>query len=311
MKVAIVGGGGRVGAAVGVALQLGGAAREILIIDVMKDMAAGEALDMLHASSSLSPQTIRAGGYEDAAGFDIIVHTAGLRRKPDESRLDLINRNVALTNQVCESLNGLDLAPDWKLVVVANPVDVLAYTCREALGLPRERVLGIGTIHDTTRFRSLLADWLGVDATQVTATILGEHGDSQVAIWSSAAVNGVPLRDLPGWDEEKAKAIAERTRGSGAEVIRLKQGAAYAVEQSARMMVEAIIRDSKSVLPVGTTLQGEYGLTEVCLSVPVVVGAGGIEAIVEQKLEDEELSAIASSAEVLKATIAKVQAMPA
>ena len=131
MKVAIVGGGGRVGAAVGVALQLGGQPHEILIIDVAKEMAEGEALDMLHASSALSPQRIRAGDYADATGFDIVVHTAGLRRRPDESRLDLINRNVSLTNQVCDALSQITLAPDWKLVVVANPVDVLTFMCLE------------------------------------------------------------------------------------------------------------------------------------------------------------------------------------
>jgi len=306
MKVVIIGGAGRVGSNTAFALQLGGAVREVGLIDVAEDAARGEALDLLHGSAFVAPQRFSAGGYELVPEADLVIITAGLRRRPDESRLALINRNVALFREIL----GKAKEAGWKegavLLVVTNPVDVLTYLAVRESGLPPERVMGLGTMLDTTRFRSLLAEHFGTDPTQVDALILGEHGDSMVPIWSTATVNGVPIKNLPGYSETAVQEIFERTKGSGAEVIRLKGGAGYAVGVAVREVVNAIALDRKAVLPVSSLLQGAYGIRQVCLSVPTVVGRFGVEGHVEMGLWPKELSGLQRSAEVLRETIGKV-----
>ncbi len=280
--------------------------REVGLIDVAEDAARGEALDLLHGSAFVAPQRFYAGGYELVPEADLVIITAGLRRRPDESRLALINRNVALFREIL----GKAKEAGWKegavLLVVTNPVDVLTYLAVRESGLPPERVMGLGTMLDTTRFRSLLAEHFGTDPTQVDALILGEHGDSMVPIWSTATVNGVPIKNLPGYSEAAVQEIFERTKGSGAEVIRLKGGAGYAVGVAVREVVNAIALDRKAVLPVSSLLQGAYGIRQVCLSVPTVVGRFGVEGHVEMGLWPKELSGLQRSAEVLRETIGKV-----
>ena len=225
MKVAIIGGGGRVGSCTAYALQLGGVVSEIILFDVVEDPVNGEALDLVHGSSFSHDQRICAGDMDAVSKADVIVVTAGLRRKPDESRLDLINRNVSLFLSIMNDLKSAGPGGDSILVVVSNPVDILTGLAIQLLGMPAERVIGLGTLLDTARFCSILAQTIDTAATQVRAVILGEHGDSMVPIWSSASCNGFPLGKHPKLSEPVKSKIFERTRQSGAEVIKLKGGA--------------------------------------------------------------------------------------
>ena len=199
MRVSIIGGGGLVGSCAAFALQCGGIVSAIDLIDVNPDLCKGQALDLLHGASLVADQRIRATGYEAIAESDLVLITAGLRRKPDESRLDLINRNVELFLNILGQVKGAGLKNEAILLVVSNPVDVLTYLAATQLGLSPHRVIGLGTALDTTRFRSLIAEALKLPPTQVTALILGEHGDSMVPIWSAAQAGGLPLEKYPGW----------------------------------------------------------------------------------------------------------------
>jgi L-lactate dehydrogenase len=216
MKVAIIGGGGLVGSSAGFALQCGGVVREIALLDVNQDLASGQALDLLHGGPSTADQVITAGSYEHVPSSDIVCITAGLRRKPDESRLDLINRNTDLFVGILDEVKKAGLKKDAIVLVVSNPVDILTYVAADRLDLPPSQVLGLGTQLDTIRFRSLIAQELKVAPSQVNALILGEHGDSMVPIWSSAAIGGLPLDKFPGWSVRLADELFTRTKGSGA-----------------------------------------------------------------------------------------------
>lgn len=306
MKVSIIGGGGRVGATAAYALQLGGMVREMALVDVNLDVATGEALDLRHGASLVAPQNIYAGGPEAVEGSDIVLITAGLRRKPDESRLDLINRNVAVFRGILDNIKRVKLTDDAVIVVVSNPVDILTYLTVQADIVPTERVIGLGTYLDTTRFRGLLAEYLDVSAKDVDALILGEHGDSMVPIWSTATVNSVPLRSFSNYDKEKIEAVFEDTKKSGAEVIRLKGGAGYAVGVTIRELVHAIILDKRALLPVSTLQQGALGIEGVCISLPTVVGSAGAMNVVEIKASDEEIEALRKSAGFLKETLSMI-----
>jgi L-lactate dehydrogenase len=245
---------------------------------------------------------------EEVASSNVVVVTAGLRRKPDESRLDLINRNVDLFLGLLDQIKSAGLKESSYLVVVSNPVDVLTYLAVQRSGLPWQRVLGLGTLLDTARFRSHLAARLKAPPTQVNAIILGEHGDSMVPIWSSAGINGLPLDQWPGFDLNVGREVFEETKTAGATLIRLKGGSGPAVGLSIREVVEAILLDSRKVLPVSTLQQGLYGIRDVCLSVPTVVGCGGARQQIELGLTTKERSALQNSARVLRATIDQVEA---
>ena len=306
MKVGIVGGGGRVGSNAAFTLQLIGAVSEVLLLDVNRDAAEGEALDLRHGAAYSQPIRFRAGDYADLNGAHMVIITAGLRRRPDESRLELINRNVGLFREILGNLKGVALADDAIILVVSNPVDILTYLAVKESGLPAERVIGLGTVLDTCRFRSFLAEHFAVAATDVDALILGEHGDSMVPIWSCATIAGVPLKDYPGYSQEAMDAIFERTKNSGAEAIRLKGGAGYAVGVSIAQVVNAIALDTRQVLPVSTLQAGALGISDVCFSLPTRVGRNGVQAVIEIGVSDEERAALQTSASVLKETLQKV-----
>ncbi|MCX6945608.1 MAG: lactate/malate dehydrogenase family protein [Opitutales bacterium] len=307
MKVSIIGGGGRVGSNAAFALQCAGLVSEIQLLDANADLAEGEALDLRHGSSVSADQRIYAGDYARARDSDVFVITAGLRRKPDESRLDLINRNVALFTGILDSLRAAGLRRDALVLVVSNPVDILTQLAAAQLGLPWSQVLGLGTMLDTARFRSLLAQELALAPTQVRALILGEHGDSMFPVWSSATWAGLPLAKHPGCTPAFQAQIFERTKGSGAEVIRRKGGAGWAVALTIAEIVHAIALDRRQVLPVSTVQQGAYGLRGVALSVPTVVGRAGALAHVPVELWPKELQALQASARALQDTFAQVQ----
>ncbi len=306
MKVSIIGGGGLVGSCTAFALQTGRIVREIALIDANAEMAAGQALDLLHGASLTADQTIRSGGYEQIPDSDLICITAGLRRKPDESRLDLINRNVELFLSILSEINKAGHKSDAIVLVVSNPVDVLTYLAAKKLKLPASRVIGLGTQLDTIRFRSLIADRLGAAPTQVAALILGEHGDSMVPIWSSATIAGLPLEKYPGWTHHLAAELFTRTKGSGAEVIKKKGGAGFAVGLAINEVIESIALDRRRVLPVSSVQSGCYGLRDVSISVPTTVGRAGVLGCHEIELWPKELQGLKQSAAVLRQTIETV-----
>src|SRR5436305_5110082 len=221
MKVSIIGGGGLVGSSAAYALQCGGIVSHVCLIDANADAAKGHALELLHSASLTSDQRLSAGTMEDVASSNVVVITAGLRRKPDESRLDLINRNVDLFLNLLEQVKSAGLKDNAYLVVVSNPVDVLTYLAVQRCGLPWQRVIGLGTQLDTARFRGYLARRLQVAPTQVQALILGEHGDSMVPIWSSATVAGLPLEQWPGLSPVVQEEVCEETKTAGVRLIKL------------------------------------------------------------------------------------------
>lgn len=302
MKVSIIGGGGRVGSDAAFALQLGGIVTEIALMDVNQDLANGEALDLRHGAAFCGNQVFTGGGYEVVEGSDCIVITAGLRRQPDESRLDLINRNVGLFKGILDEVSKLKIRPNATILVVSNPVDILTQMAIEADILPKERVFGLGTVLDTSRFRSLLADRFKVGAKDVHALILGEHGDSMVPIWSSATINGVSLRSIPGYTDDLGRDVFAFTKTSGAEVIRQKGGAGRAVGVSIKEVVEGVALGDGRLLPISCYQTGALGISDICLSLPTVVDRDGAKAIYEPSVSDEERELLHKSAESLKAT---------
>lgn len=307
MKVTIIGGGGRVGACAAFALQCGGIVDELQILDANQETAEGETLDLLHGAAMCADQRIYSGDYARAADSDIFLITAGLRRKPDESRLELINRNVKLFVQILASIRAAGMKKSAIALVVSNPVDILTQLAAQQLGLPWQQVIGLGTMLDTCRLSSLIAAEFDLAPTQVKALLLGEHGDTMVPIWSSATVDGLPLASLPGMAPAVQQRLFERAKGSGAEVIRKKGGAGWAVAVAIREVVDAIALNKRCLLPVSSMVQGAYGISGICLSVPTVIGRGGVEKHVELELWPKEKTALQNSARALKETLAKVQ----
>ncbi len=306
MKVSIIGGGGLVGSCAAFALQCGGAVREIALIDVNAELAEGQALDLLHGGPSTADQNIRAGGFEQIPDSDVICITAGLRRKPDESRLDLINRNVDLFLAILEQVNSAGHKSTAIVHVVSNPVDILTYLAAHRLKLPAEQVIGLGTQLDSIRFRSLIAQRLAVPPTQVSAVILGEHGDSMVPVWSSATIGGLSLEKYRDWSPNLAAELFTRTRGSGAEVIKKKGGAGFAVGIAIRDVIESIALDKRRILPVSTVQSGCYGIRDVSLSVPTAVGRAGATGRYEIELWPKEMQGLRNSGLVLRQTLESV-----
>jgi L-lactate dehydrogenase len=307
MKVSIIGGGGRVGSNAAFALQCAAVVSEIHLLDANEQMAAGEALDLIHGTSVAGDQKIYAGNYEKVADADLVMITAGLRRKPDESRLDLINRNVTLFKEILNSLRTATLKKDAVIFVVSNPVDILTRLAIEYLRHDPAKVLGLGTQLDTARFRSLIALETGLPPSQIKALILGEHGDSMVPIWSSATAAGMPLVKLPNFNTTAQQRVFDRTNTSGAEAIKLKGGAGWAVALTIAEVVHAIALDQPKVLPVSTQLTGEYEIRNTCLSIPTLIGRGGVIQRYEVELWPREQSAIKAGAKQLDATYAQVQ----
>src|SRR6187549_2719554 len=306
MKISIIGGGGRVGSNAAFAFQCASIVSEIHLLDANEQMAAGEALDLIHGTSVAGDQKIYAGNYEKCSDSDMVVITAGLRRKPDESRLDLINRNVSLFKQILDSLKTAGLKKDAIVFVVSNPVDVLTRLAIDYLKWDPARTIGLGTQLDTARFRSLIAEEIKLPPSQVKAMILGEHGDSMVPIWSSATVGGMPLEKYPGWTNNIANEVFQRTKGSGAEVISKKGGAGFAVGIAIRDVIHAIALDQRRVLPVSTVQDRCYDIRDVALSVPTVVGRAGCVARHAIELWPKEVQLLRKSGLVLRQTLETV-----
>ena len=305
-KVAIIG-CGFVGSATAFTLMQSGLFSEMVLVDVDRNRAEGEALDISHGMPFASPMNIYAGDYDDLADAAIVVVTAGANQQPGETRLDLVHKNVEIFKSIIPEIAKRGFG--GILLVVSNPVDILTYVALKLSGLPEDRVIGSGTVLDTARFKNILGEHLGVDPRNVHARIIGEHGDSEIAVWSLANVSGIPVNDFCEMrghfeHEESMQRIAEDVKNSAYEIIAKKKATYYGIAMSVKRICEAIVRDEKPILPVSNCQHGVHGLHDVVLSMPAVVGKDGIEYQVPTPLSEDEQARLRASAEALKQVIA-------
>ena len=301
-KVAMIG-CGLVGSASCFALMQTGLFTEMVLIDVDKNKAEGEALDMSHGLPFRKPMKIYAGTYDDLTDAAIIIVTAGANQKPGETRLDLVKKNVKIHRGINaefkkRKINGI-------ILIVANPVDILTSVAQKLSGLPPERVFGSGTVLDTARFKYLLGEHLSVDSRSVHAFIIGEHGDSEIAVWSSANVSGINIHqfcEMRGHfaHEEAMIRIGEEVKNSAYKIIEKKHATYYGIAMAVRRICECIIRNEKSILSVSSAMNGQFGISGVCLSMPAIVGAKGVETLVPISLDEKEKAKLVESANTLK-----------
>jgi L-lactate dehydrogenase len=308
VRVAVVG-AGSVGSTFAYALVLSGLASEIVLVDANVRKAEGEALDLQDTIPFARASRVEAGPLTACAGAAIVVVTAGTAQKPGETRLDLTKRNAAIFRGLLPEI--VRYAPDAILVIAANPVDVLTHLAVKLSGLPSARIIGSGTILDTARFRVLLGRHLDIDPQSVHAWVVGEHGDSEVPVWSGANVAGMSLAAYTAangvpFDDTVRVRIAAETRDAAARIIARKGSTYYAIGAGLLRIVEAILRDESAVLSVSTPVKGILGLPDVCLSLPAVVGRGGVETVLPLELAQAESSALGRSAEVLRAAIERL-----
>ncbi len=301
-RIAIVG-VGAVGSTLAYALMIQGQANEIVLVDVNRAKAEGEAMDLGHGLPFVRPVEVRAGDYADCASAEIIIITAGAASQPGETRLDLAARNVGIFKQIIPQIVRHN--PEGILLVVTNPVDVLTYLTVKLAEHPAAKVIGSGTVLDSARFRYLLARHCGVDPRNVHAQVIGEHGDSEVPVWSLANIAGTRLAEYclvcgRGCTQVQREEISRQVRESANEVIQRKGATFYAVGLATASIVESILRDQHSVLPVSSLVRGQYGLGDVCLSLPTVVGRAGVIKVLELSLNEKELEELRHSAEVLR-----------
>ena len=308
-KAAVVG-CGFVGASIAFTLMQRGLFSELVLIDANRAKAEGEAMDLSHGLPYTAPMDIYAGDYDDAADCGLIIVTAGANQKPGETRLDLIGKNVAILKSIIPEIRRRNF--EGILLIVSNPVDVLTYAAWHMSGLPANRVFGSGTVLDTARLKQLLGEHLRVDSRNVHAVIIGEHGDSELAVWSGANVSGIDLNDfceLRGHYDHRAsmQRIYENVRDSAYQIIERKGATYYGIAMAVGRIAESIVLDQESVLPVSVVLEGQYGLDSLCLSIPSVVGKNGLESILEIPLSPEEDEALHASARQLKEVIAQLE----
>ena len=299
-------GTGHVGVAAAYALFMRGLASEIILIDKDARRAEGEAMDLMHGQAFFESISVRAGDYRDLSSAQLVVITAGVAQKPGENRLDLLNRNAAVFGEIVGQLDKH--APASVLVIASNPVDILTYVTQKTSRRDPRSVIGTGTMLDTGRFRALLGRHYRVDPRSVHAYILGEHGDSEVPVWSAANIGGVPLVGNcvrgKSFRQKEMNRLFEQVRNAAYEIIDRKGYTNTAIGMAIVRLVQAVLEDQKSVLPVSRMLDGEYDLTDVCLSVPSVIGIDGVADAILPALNDAEREALHRSARVLKESIA-------
>ena len=301
-KAAVIG-CGFVGSATAVTLMQSRLFSELVLLDVNMEKADGEAKDIAHGIPFAGQMKIYAGTYDDAADAAIIIITAGANQKPGETRLDLVQKNTAIYQSIIPEIVKRDFG--GILLIVSNPVDILTYVALKLSGLPENRVLGSGTVLDTARLKYALGEHLGVDSRSVHSFIIGEHGDSEIAAWSSTNVSGIPLNDfceMRGHFNHDAAmdAIAEKVKNSAYEIISKKQATYYGIAMSVKRICECIVRNERSILPVSAMMHGEYGIEDITLSMPAIVGIGGVETHVPIALSEEEAEKLVESAKKLK-----------
>lgn len=305
-KITVVG-GGNVGATTAQRLAEKELARRVVLVDIVEGIPQGKGLDQWESApiEGFDTRVIGSNSYEETAGSEIVVVTAGIARKPGMSRDDLLNTNAGIVKQVSENIR--DTSPDAIIIMVSNPLDVMSYVAKEVTKFPRERVLGMAGVLDTARYRSFIAEALDVSVRDIQAMVLGGHGDTMVPLISYTSVSGIPVTHF--MSSEKLQAIVDRTRNGGAEIVKyLKTGSAYYAPSSAAVqMCEAIVRDQKRILPCAAWLEGEYGMKGLFLGVPCKLGRGGLEQIIEVDLTDAEREALNKSAEAVREPMAAVR----
>ncbi|MFQ3612116.1 MAG: L-lactate dehydrogenase [Cyanobacteriota bacterium] len=301
LKGSIIG-AGQVGMACAYSMLIQNTLDELVISDIARDKVEGEVMDLVHGIPFVEPTRVRAGELADCAGSDVVILTAGAKQRPGETRLDLVQRNVEIFKSLIPAL--MEHCPDAILLVVSNPVDIMTYVSLKLSGLPSGQVIGSGTVLDTARFRYLLAERLGVDPRSLHAYIIGEHGDSEVAVWSKVNMAGTPIGELsPEWDPVHLGDIFEQVRNAAYEIIRRKGATSYAIGLGVTQIVQALLRDQHRILTVSSLTQGEYGLPEVCLSLPRIIGRQGVERTLGMSLTEVEQKQLHHSAHILRQII--------
>lgn len=309
-RKAVMIGCGFVGSAAVFSLMESGLFTEIVLIDVDHTKAEGEAMDISHGIPFGKPMKIYAGTYDDIVGAEIIIITAGANQKPGETRLDLVHKNVAIYKHIIPEIAKRNF--QGILLIVSNPVDILTYVAMKLSGLPENHVIGSGTVLDTARLKYQTGELLGVDSRSVHAFIIGEHGDSEIAAWSSANISGIPIDDFCEMrghysHDKEMDIIGDKVKNSAYEIIKRKHATYYGIAVSIRRICEVILRDEKSILPVSNMMHGEYGIEDIALSFPAIVGKNGIETKVPISLDEEEVSALIKSSELLKDIMKSVE----
>ena len=302
-RKAVMIGCGFVGSASVFSLMQSGLFSEIAMIDSDNARAEGEALDISHGVPFAKPMKIYAGNYDDIENASIIIITAGANQKPGETRLDLVNRNIEIFKTIIPQIKQRDFK--GILLIVSNPVDILTTVAVKLSGLPQNRVIGSGTVLDTARLKYAVGEHLNVDSRSVHAFIIGEHGDSEIAAFSSANISGIPLKnfcEMRGHYNHEADTdeIAQKVRNSAYEIISRKKATYYGIAMSVKRICEAIVRDEKSILPISSMMNGEYGITDIALSLPAIVGKNGVETKVPIQLNENETAKLLESAKCLK-----------
>lgn len=307
-KAAVIG-CGFVGSTIAYALMQKGTFSELVLLDANHAKAEGEAMDISHGLPFAHAMDIREGDYEDIADASVVIITAGANQKPGESRLDLVQKNAVIMRSIIREIKSVKC--EGILLIVSNPVDILTQVALEESGFPKERVIGSGTVLDTARLKYLVSEKLKVDSRNVHAFIVGEHGDSELAVWSCANIYGIGLEDfarMRGYrDFEKEKdELYHAVRDSAYEIIERKGATYYGIGMAAARIAESIVRDSHTVAPVSVSLNGEYGISGLCLSIPAVIGRDGAEQILEINFSEEENGKLRESAEELKSVLAQL-----
>ncbi|EPR14322.1 L-lactate dehydrogenase [Ruminiclostridium papyrosolvens] len=305
-KVAIIG-AGFVGASAAYAMSINNLVSELVLIDVNKEKAYGEALDISHGLSFAGNMTVYSGDYSDVKDCDVIVVTAGAARKPGETRLDLAKKNTMIMKSIVTEL--MKHYNTGVIVSVSNPVDVLAYMTQKWSGLPANKVIGSGTVLDSARLRTHISQALDVDIANVHGYIVGEHGDSQLPLWSATNIAGIPFDEyvkINGLNIDK-DALFSEVKVAGATIIKNKGATYYGIALSINRIVESILKDFNTIMPVGTVLDGQYGLKDVLVNVPTIVGGNGAEKVLELNISDAELQLLKHSAEQVRAVIDEIK----
>ena len=308
-KAAIIG-CGFVGASTAFSLMHQGLFSELVLIDVNEEKARGEAMDLSHGLPFTKPMEIKAGGYEDIADCAMIIITAGANQKPGETRLDLVHKNVEIYKSIIPKI--VEKNQEATLLIVSNPVDIMTYVALKLSGYPSHKVIGSGTVLDTARLKYLLSRHLDVDSRSIHAFIIGEHGDSELAVWSAANVSGIPLNhfcELRGYFDhmESMDRIYQSVRDSAYEIIEKKGATYYGVAMAVCRIAESVIRNEHSIMPISVYLDGLYGLHDICLSIPTVVGQEGAEKVLDIPLDLMEMGKLVYSAEELKKIIGELK----
>jgi L-lactate dehydrogenase len=301
-KVGLIG-TGMVGASFAYSLMQHGVANELILIDMDAARAEGEMMDLNHGLPFVRPMRIAVGSYEDLVDAEVIVICAGMSQRPGQTRLELLQKNAAIFRDIVPKINAVN--QDAIIVVATNPVDILTCITADIVGLEHNRVLGSGTVLDTARLRYMLSQHYDIDSRSVHAYIVGEHGDSELALWSLANIAGVRLPDFvgangQGYDREALKRIFDQTRNAAYEIIQRKKATYYAIGLGLRTVVEAILHDQHTVMTVSSPLTGQYGVNGIAISMPAIVGRNGVEEVLNLPLSDAELAAFQSSAQTLK-----------